>query len=34
MLETNYKTNTMQYNMCKGPHFCFNKEDEGLIFIP
>ena len=33
MLETNYKKNTMQYNICEGPHFVSSKKMNGLILF-
>jgi hypothetical protein len=33
MLETYIKKNTMQYNMCKGPHCASSKKIEGLILF-
>ena len=32
-LETNYQKNTMQYNMCKGPHFASSKKMKDLILF-
>ena len=33
MLETNYKKNTLQYDMCKGPYFATSKKLEGSILF-